>query len=305
MEKMCSSIPVKSTISGFLPRYWAKHLQALVEAGCNAVSTYVPWSWHEFEEGRMDITGRRAHPERNLIGFIELARERGLYVTLKPGPYVMAEITDQGIPLWLVEKYPDTLALDEAGKPWGDHYGLISKTFRKKSAKWLEFFSRHVVVPRESLQHGAVILIQLCNEIGMFQWLGGRGDHSPTNLAAWHAYLKKHFPNLLELARLLDRELKSYSDVAPPHESCETRREFVLYRLWHDFHRWLYADYAQFISRTLREAGVSTPFFTNIGGWVYGRAHEFSLNGTFHRETAKVIPDLLYGLDHIPNLFLR
>jgi beta-galactosidase len=53
-------------------RYWAKHLQALADAGCNAVSTYVPWSWHELEEGRMDITGR-THPERNVIGFIELA----------------------------------------------------------------------------------------------------------------------------------------------------------------------------------------------------------------------------------------
>ena len=281
-------------------RYWAKHLQALVDANGNAVSTYVPWSWHEFEEGRFDLNGR-THPERDILGFVELARRLGLFVTVKPGPYVMAETTDQGIPAWLVEKYPDTLALDETGKPWGPGFiSFANETFRKKAAKWLEFFSRKVIVPRQSLRRGAVILAQLCNEIGMFQWLGARGDYSPSNLAAWRSFLKQEFPDLRELAQRLDRELEDYSDVAPPHENCETRRGFVLYRLWHDFHRRLYANYARFVSDALRRAGVAVPLFTNIGGWVFGRAHEFPLNGTFHRETAKTEPDLLYGLDHIP-----
>jgi beta-galactosidase len=281
-------------------RYWAKHLQALADAGCNAVSTYVPWSWHEFEEGRIDVTGR-THPERDIVGFVELARKHNLFVTVKPGPYVMAETTDQGIPLWLTQKYPDTLALDEHGNPWGSAYiAFASETFRTKAAKWLDVFSKKVVVPRQSLQRGAVIMMQLCNEIGMFQWLGARGDYSPSNMAAWQTYLKKHYPDIRELAHLLDRELKSYADVNPPHEDCETRREFVLYRIWHDFHRWLYADYVKWNTGALRKAGVAVPLFTNVGGWVFGRAHEFSLNGTFHRESAKVEPDVLYGLDHIP-----
>ncbi len=96
-------------------RYWEKHLKALADAGCNAVSSYVPWSWHEFEEGRFDLTGE-THSERNVAGFADLAAKYNLFVTLKPGPYVMAETTDQGIPRWLTEKYPDTLALDENGK---------------------------------------------------------------------------------------------------------------------------------------------------------------------------------------------
>ncbi len=284
-----------------IPRpYWAKHLQALADAGCNAVSTYVPWSWHEAEEGRFDLTGR-THPERDIEGFVELARKHNLFVTLKPGPYVMAETTDQGIPTWLTSRYPDTLALDENGRPWGPAFiAFASQTFRDKAAKWLRHFSEKVVVPRQSLRRGAVIMMQLCNEIGMFQWLGARGDYSASNMAAWQNYLRKHYPNLRELGRLLDRELHDYADVKPPHDVCETRREFVLYRLWHDFHRWLYADYVKYNADALREAGVKVPLFTNVGGWVYGRAHEFALNGTFHRESSKVRPDVLYGLDHIP-----
>ncbi len=281
-------------------RYWEKHLKALADAGCNAVSSYVPWSWHEFEEGRFDLTGE-THSERNVAGFADLAAKYNLFVTLKPGPYVMAETTDQGIPRWLTEKYPDTLALDENGKPWGPEFiSFMSHRFRDKAARWLTRFSRDVIVPRQNRRRGAVIMMQLCNEIGMFQWLGARGDYSPSNLAAWWMYLKHAYPKLEDLAQLLDRELRSYDEVKPPHDMCDTRRDFVLYRLFHDFHRWIYADYVKYLSTTLREAGVGVPFFTNVGGWVFGRAHEFSLNASFHRETAKVQPDVLYGLDHIP-----
>lgn len=281
-------------------RYWEKHMRALADAGCNAVSTYVPWSWHEFEEGRFDLTGQ-THSERDIAGYVDLAARHNLHVTLKPGPYVMAETTDQGIPRWLTRDYPQTLALDENGSPWGPEFiAFADPTFRAKAARWLDHFSRRIVVPRQSRKRGAVIMMQLCNEIGMFQWLGARGDYSPANLDAWQTYLRKHYPDISRLSALLDREIRTYSEVQPPHDECENRREFVLYRLWHDFHRWLYADYVKFLNDTLRGAGVAVPFFTNVGGWVFGRAHEFSLNGTFHRETAKVQPDVLYGLDHIP-----
>jgi beta-galactosidase len=283
-------------------RYWEKHLIALSEAGCNAVSTYVPWSWHEFKEGTFDVTGR-THPERDIVGFIALARKHNLYVTVKPGPYVMAETTDQGIPLWLTETYPETLARNELGQPWGSAFVAITNPiFRDRAAKWLKYFAQRAVVPNQAHKQGAVIMMQLCNEIGIFQWLGAQGDQSKSTIASWQEYLRREFPVLQDLAVLLDRELKDYSEVLPPHENCETRRQFVLYRLWHDYHRWLYADYVKFISTTLREAGVKVPFFTNIGGWVYGRAHEFALNGTFHRETAKVQPDVVFGLDHIPEI---
>lgn len=281
-------------------RYWEKHMKALVDAGCNAVSTYVPWSWHEFEEGRFDLTGR-THPERNIAGFVDLAAKHGLHVTVKPGPYVMAETTDQGIPLWLTRDYPETLALDENGTPWGPVFiAFMSNIFRAKAEKWLQLFSKQIVVPRQNRKKGAVIMMQLCNEIGMFQWLGARGDYSPSNLAAWWMYLRRQYPNLGDLAKLLDRELTDYSDVKPPSAMCDTRRDFVLYRLFHDFHRWVYADYVQWNCRALRDAGVAVPLFTNVGGWVFGRAHEFALNGTFHRESAKVEPDVIFGLDHIP-----
>ncbi|MFH0907214.1 MAG: beta-galactosidase [bacterium] len=305
-------------------KFWAKHLQAVVDAGCNAVSTYVPWSWHEFKEGTIDLTGR-THPERDLAGFVDLAAKFNLHVTLKPGPYVMAETTDQGIPQWLVDTYPETLALDDQGNPWGSAFvSTVNPLFRKKAAAWLTTFARKIVVPRQSRKRGGILMLQLDNEIGIFQWLGARGEYSKSNIASWHRYLRDQHPDIRKLSALLDltdavddtkaplfqhavqlppRSVHAYvshDDIPPPSRMCDSRSEAVLYRLWHDYHRWLYGDYVKFLNDTLRRSGVKTPFFTNVGGWVFGRAHEFVMNGTFHRETAKQVPDLLFGLDHIP-----
>jgi len=281
-------------------KYWRKHLQALVDAGCNAVSTYVPWSWHEISDNRFDLTGR-THPERDLLGFVDLAAELGLFITLKPGPYVMAETTDQGIPGWLTEAHPEVLAINAEGRPWGPCYvSLPHPLFRAKAARWLTLFAKQVVVPRQSRKRGAVAMLQLCNEIGIFEWLGAHGDYAPATLAAWHAYLQREFPDRVALARLLDRELGAYTDVPAPRGDCANRRDFVLYRLWHDFFRNVYGEYVKFLSDTLRAAGVTAPFFTNVGGWVYGRAHEFLLNATFHRKTRQLCPEVIYGLDHLP-----
>ena len=56
---------------------WGKHLQAAREAGLKTVSSYVPWAWHEPEEGFFDFKGDSL-PERDLVGWLELCKANGL-----------------------------------------------------------------------------------------------------------------------------------------------------------------------------------------------------------------------------------
>src|SRR6188472_1171004 len=39
------------------PELWRPGLERLKAAGMNTVSTYLPWVWHEPEEGRFDFAG--------------------------------------------------------------------------------------------------------------------------------------------------------------------------------------------------------------------------------------------------------
>lgn len=81
-----------------VPEYWEDRLLKLKECGFNTVETYIPWNLHERQEGQFDFSGIL-----NVFRFIEIAKDMGLYVMLRPGPYICAEWEMGGLPSWLLE----------------------------------------------------------------------------------------------------------------------------------------------------------------------------------------------------------
>jgi len=55
---------------------WENRLNLLKQAGFNAVASYIPWRWHQVEEGTSDFDGH-SHPMRNLAGFLDLSCQHG------------------------------------------------------------------------------------------------------------------------------------------------------------------------------------------------------------------------------------
>ena len=87
-----------------VPReYWRDRLLKLKECGFNTVETYTAWNLHEPREGEFDFSGNL-----DLARYIEIARNLGLNVILRPGPYICAEWDFGGLPSWLLkyEKMP-------------------------------------------------------------------------------------------------------------------------------------------------------------------------------------------------------
>ncbi|MFF0849945.1 beta-galactosidase [Streptomyces sp. NPDC003280] len=78
------------------PSLWRDVLQKMRAHGFNAVSVYVAWNYHSPAPGRYDFTG-----VRDLDLFLRTAAETGLYVLLRPGPYINAEVDGGGFPGWL------------------------------------------------------------------------------------------------------------------------------------------------------------------------------------------------------------
>ena len=78
---------------------WADRLLKAKRAGLNCISTYIPWNFHEPVEGQWQLTG-----DHDVVEFVRLAEKLGLYVILRPGPYICAEWDFGGLPGWLTAK---------------------------------------------------------------------------------------------------------------------------------------------------------------------------------------------------------
>ena len=132
-----------------VPEYWTDRLLKLKACGFNTVETYVPWNFHEPKPGQFRFEGM-ADVER----FIQLAGELGLYVIVRPSPYICAEWEFGGLPSWL-------LADDEIG-------------LRCYDGKFLDRVDRYYDILLPKLQSllstsgGPIIAMQIENEYGSF-----------------------------------------------------------------------------------------------------------------------------------------
>ena len=83
-----------------IPRpYWEHRIKMCKALGMNTVCLYVFWNIHEQEEGKFDFTGNN-----DVVAFCRLAQKNGMYVIVRPGPYVCAEWEMGGLPWWLLKK---------------------------------------------------------------------------------------------------------------------------------------------------------------------------------------------------------
>ena len=99
---------------------WQDRLTKLKEAGLNAVAAYIPWLCHEEEEGIFDFGQERENLD--VEAFIELCARNDLYFIARPGPFIMAEMKNEGIPYWVAERFPNLVP-----DSW-DHKKATTKT---------------------------------------------------------------------------------------------------------------------------------------------------------------------------------
>jgi hypothetical protein len=98
---------------------WELLLARARQMGADAISTLVPWSWHEPGKGTFDLTGI-SHPARDVTDFLDTCQVMGFRVTLGVAPYVRAGLLGGGVPGWLPGDHPEICALDPNSQPRRD-----------------------------------------------------------------------------------------------------------------------------------------------------------------------------------------
>ena len=268
------------------PVDWRERLLQVKAAGCNLISTYVPWLWHEPGEGDFDFVGA-THPRRNLTQFLELCRELGFYVIVRPGPYVMSELRREGIPEWVLRDYPEVIArtVDGASHPTRV-VSYLHPTFLKLAESWYHAVLT-AMLPYMSDRGGPIVVVQLDNEIGMLHWVTNGADFHPVTLERYERFLQQK-PAAIPLMSSSAREqaaagiVEAVTEIAQvepiaDHEFHALSQHF----LWSEFCREDIAEYVSFLEHTARRVGVSVPFLINVHGFkdfsVYSRGTEYPI----------------------------
>jgi beta-galactosidase len=118
--------------------------------GCNTIAAYVFWNYHEQEPGTFDFSSGN----HNIAEFIQLAQEEGMWVLLRPGPYVCAEWEFGGLPPYLL-RTPDIKV-------------------RCMDPRYMQAVERYVtalaaqVKPLLVSHGGPILMVQVENEYGSF-----------------------------------------------------------------------------------------------------------------------------------------
>jgi len=135
-----------------IPRaYWRARMEMAKAMGLNTIATYVFWNVHEPEPGVWNFTGNADLPE-----FLREARQEGLYVILRAGPYSCAEWEFGGFPAWLLADPKMETAL-RSNDP----------AFMAPAERWLMRLGQEVAQYQIG-RGGPIIAVQMENEYGDF-----------------------------------------------------------------------------------------------------------------------------------------
>jgi beta-galactosidase GanA len=127
------------------PELWKDVLQKMKAAGFNAVEIYFHWGYHSPKRGVYDFTGIR-----DVDRLLDMARDAGIYVIARPGPYINAETDAGGFPDWLV---------NTSGKP-----RTTSPEYTAAYREWMTAIDRIIARHQVTDGRGTVLLYQVENE---------------------------------------------------------------------------------------------------------------------------------------------
>ena len=151
---------------------WAARIESVAQSGYHALDVYIPWNYHEPERGEYLFDG-----DRDVRAFLRLARDAGLYVIARPGPYICSEWDGGALPAWLYPAFGQPEADPRSQTTFHSGHRILRQAderFLREVARWYD-----AVLPilrEEQLDAGgAVLAVQIDNELDFYPCADPKG----------------------------------------------------------------------------------------------------------------------------------
>ena len=199
---------------------WRHVLSQIKGMGFEIVETYIPWSVHEYEEGKYDFG--EIEEEKDLDLFLTLCEEMNLAVIVRPGPHINAEMTGFGYPEWIL--------MDEeiqAKNPWGTTvlypyatgpFPIPSYASDKLYEKTEIYFQKlKPILQRHCGGSGCICLIQADNETcNFFRDRPYIMDYSDCSKEQYRKFLAERYGTAAAMSERYHRNYSGFQETEPP-----------------------------------------------------------------------------------------
>ncbi len=207
-------------------RYWSICFERIKRAGFRIISTAVPWNMHQDDAKYIDFQGT-VDSRRDLIVFLELAREFAFKVILRPGPWVAGQLPYGGLPKYLFNDIR-LMARDSGGQEvrLPDQYGVnggylpsyLHQNFQFHLKNYFKAFietTKNYVHPR-----GPIFMVELDHETSFGRLLDpSKADYNADMLARYFGpWLEHQYGEVKKLNARYHEKNAGFADVQPPRE---------------------------------------------------------------------------------------
>jgi len=254
-------------------KYWSICFERIRKAGFRIISTSVPWNLHQDRNKDIDFTGYN-DSRKDLIVFLELAREFGFKVILRPGPRINAQWPNGGFPDFLFNDIK-ILARDARGQEiklpddYGVESGYLPSYLHPHFLHYLRnYFKTFVETTKNYIYpRGPVFLVEIDFETSF------AGNSKPDSADYNQDVLSKYFPGFLASRYDDIKKLNQvYREKNSDFESVEPPREFADLELknmtkvfdWIRFRELILKAYLSTIEEIIRSYTVEPLFFRSL-----------------------------------------
>lgn len=254
-------------------RYWAICFERIRRAGFRIITTAVPWNIHQDDARHIDFAGH-SDPRKDLIVFLELAREFAFKVVLRPGPMVSGQLPFSGLPKGIFNDLK-VYARDHAGQEvaLGTQYGVdngylpsyLHPNFQIPLKTYLKAFietTKNYVHPR-----GPVFMVELDYETSFGRLLDpGSCDYNPDVLAKYFPpFLERLYGDIKKLNQKYREKNDKFETVQPPRAFADLSiDDYPKVLDWFRFREYMLNTYLEILEETFKAYTVEPLIFRSL-----------------------------------------
>ncbi len=247
---------------------WSEMLDKVKGLGFSGITTYIPWEIHEITRGVFDFG--EIEPSKDIDKFLSLCDEKGITVSVRPGPQINSELTWFGFPERIIKnptyqaKNPKggKVILNQVPKPI-PALSYTNENFLAEVDIWYDAICP--ILEKHQPPKGNLVAVQIDNEMGYFFHINPyTTDYSESSKTLYRSFLKEKYESIQKLNNMYHSNYLCFEEINPPVRfEGSSKDELPYYLDWIEYREYYLINSIRDLGNRMRKRGINVPLFHN------------------------------------------